>query len=149
MSFYKFIACEYDLPTLYSPKLHNADGTEITIFDNEDDLNDLEIIPEIEYYDDVKYYTKLANIYSLNLKYTEERGQRLYHYLMSNCKKYKKCEIWSIWLANCKNKKTFSNDIRKELSNLKVISLPINELTIDVLKHVLNSGETPFKLSLY
>lgn len=148
MSFYTFIACEYALPTLYSPKLHKTDGTEITIFQYEDDLNDLEITPGSLYYD-VSYYTKLPKIYDLNFRYTEDRCQRLYDYLINNCKNFKKCEIWCIWLANCSNKKNFHNDISKELKNLKEVSLSLSELTLDKLKEVLDSYETPRKLLLY
>ncbi|MBO3444882.1 hypothetical protein [Clostridium sp. CCUG 7971] len=148
MSFYTFIACEYELPTLYSSKLHKADGTKITTFQYEDDLNDLEITPGSLYYD-VSYYTKLSKIYDLNFRYTEDRCQRLYDYLINNCKNFKKCEIWSIWLANCSSKKNFHNDISKELENLKEVSLSLSELTFDKLKKVLDSYETPRKLLLY
>lgn len=148
MSSCLFIACEYELPILYSPKLHKPDGREINVFQSEDDLYDLEIIPGMVFYD-IPYYTKLPNIYDLNFRYTEERCQRLYDYLISNCKKYKKCEIWSIWLANCATKRSFKNNIKKELKNLETISLPLNELTVDILKYILDSGETPKKLTLY
>ena len=93
MSSCLFIACEYELPTLYSPKLHKPDGREINVFQSEDDLYDLEIIPGMVFYD-IPYYTKLSNIYDLNFRYPEERCQRLYDYLINNCKRYKKCE-WS------------------------------------------------------
>lgn len=148
MSFYTFIACEYALPTLYSSKLHKTDGTEITIFQNEDDLNDLEIAHGC-LYDDVFYYTKLPEIYELNFRYTEDRCQRLYDYLKKNCQKSKKCEIWSIWIANSSSKKNFQNDISKELKNLKEIFIPLSELTLDKLKEVLDSYNTPTKLLLY
>lgn len=148
MSSYLFIACEYELPTLYSPKLHKPDGREINVFQCEDDLYDLEITPGMVFYD-IPYYTKLSNIYDLNFRYTEERCKRLYDYLISNCKRYKKCEVWSIWLANCATKRSFKNDIKKELKNLEVISLPLNELTVDILKYILDSNETPKKLTLY
>ena len=94
-------------------------------------------------------FAKLSNIYDLNFRYTEERCQRLYDYLINNCKRYKKCEIWSIWLANCATKRSFKNDIKNELKNLEVISLPLNELTVDTLKYILDSDETPKKLTLY
>ena len=148
MSSCLFIACEYELPTLYSPKLHKPDGREINVFQSEDDLYDLEIIPGMVFYD-IPYYTKLSNIYDLNFRYTEERCQRLYDYLINNCKRYKKCEIWSIWLANCATKRSFKNDIKNELKNLEVISLPLNELTVDTLKYILDSDEPPKKLTLY
>ena len=44
---------------------------------------------------------------------------------------------------------SFSNDIKNELKNLEVISLPLNELTVDTLKYILDSDETPKKLTLY
>jgi predicted RNA methylase len=106
MSFYRFIACEYDLPTLYRPKLHKADGTKFNVFQFEDDFDYLEITPEI-LYSDVSYYTKLPNIYDLNFRYTEDRCERLYEYLINSCKRSKKCEIWFICLVNSKNKKLF------------------------------------------
>ena len=142
MSSYLFIACEYQLATLYSPKLHKPDGRKINVFQCEDDLYDLEITPGMEFYD-IPYYTKLSNIYDLNFRYTPERCERLYDYLISNCKRYKKWEIWSIWLANCATKRTFKNGIKRELKNLEVISLPLDELTVDILKYVLDSNETP------
>lgn len=112
------------------------------MFQCEDDLYDLEITPGMEFYD-IPYYTKLSNIYDLNFRYTPERCERLYDYLISNCKRYKKCEIWSIWLANGATKRTFKNGIKRELKNLEVISLPLDELTVDILKYVLDSNETP------
>lgn len=114
----------------------------------EDNLNDLEVIPGMVFYD-IPYYTKLSNIYDLSFTYAEEGCQLLYNYLVSNCKQYKKCEIWSIWLANCVSKNAFRDGIKKELKNLKVTSLPLSELTVDILKEVLCSGETPRKLTLY
>ena len=89
MSSYLFIACEYQLATLYSPKLHKPDGRKINVFQCEDDLYDLEITPGMEFYD-IPYYTKLSNIYDLNFRYTPERCEMLYDYLISNCKGYKK-----------------------------------------------------------
>ena len=41
MSSYLFIACEYQLATLYSPKLHKPDGRKINVFQCEDDLYDI------------------------------------------------------------------------------------------------------------
>lgn len=148
MSDYKFIACEYELPTLYSPKLHKPDGRGINVFQCEDDLYDLKIISGMDYYD-IPYYTKLQNIYDLNFRYTEERCQRLYNYLTSNCKRYKKCEVWSIWLANCSTKRSFKSDIKKELKNLEVISIPLTDLSVYILKYILDSDITPIKLTLY
>lgn len=46
MSLYIFIACEYELPTLYSPKLHTPNGKRIAVYQSEEDLDHLEIIPE-------------------------------------------------------------------------------------------------------
>jgi len=148
MSFYRFIACEYDLPTLYSPKLHKADGTKINVFQCEDDFNDLEIIPGT-LYSDVSYYTKLPNIYDLNFEYTEDRCERLYEYLINNCKRSKKCEIWVICLANSKSKKSFLRDISEELKNLKEISCPVSKLTVGKLKEILDSYDTPQKLIIF
>lgn len=148
MSFYKFIACEYELPGLYNSRLYKPDDTETNMIKYEDNLNDLEVIPGMVFYD-IPYYTKLSNIYDLSFTYAEEGCQLLYNYLVSNCKQYKKCEIWSIWLANCASKNAFRDGIKKELKNLKVTSLPLSELTVDILKEVLCSGETPRKLTLY
>ena len=148
MSSYLFVACEYELPTLYSPKLHKPDGSEINVFESEEDLYDLEIIPGM-IFDEITYYTNLPNIYHLNFAYTEERCQRLYDYLINNCKKYKKCEICSIWLVNSATKRSFKKGIKRELKNLKDISLNLNELNVDVLKYILDSDGAPKKLTLY
>ena len=80
MSSSLFIACEYQLATLYR---------KINVFQCEDDLYDLEITPGMAFYD-IPYYTKLSNIYDLNFRYTPERCEMLYDYLISNCKGYKK-----------------------------------------------------------
>lgn len=58
------------------------------MFQCEDDLYDLEITPGMAFYD-IPYYTKLSNIYDLNFRYTPERCEMLYDYLISNCKGYK------------------------------------------------------------
>ena len=42
-----------------------------------------------------------------------------------------------------------SLDRNKKEKNLEVISLPLNELTVDTLKYILDSDETPKKLTLY
>ena len=148
MSSFLFIACEYELPTLYSPKLHKPDGREINVFQSEDDLYDLEIIPGMVFYD-IPYYTKLSNIYDLNFTYTEERCQRLYDYLINNCKRYKKCEIWSIWLANCATKRSFKNSAAYIQSWLRVLKNDIKFIVSASSKaeKAPESGSWPFPCS--
>ena len=100
ISIYQFIASEYELPALLSPKLHHPDGRDKK-FESIEDLGDLEIVREIIGYlfVDITIYTKLPYIYRLNLEYTPERGQRLWEYLKANCQSGKRCEVWSIDLG--------------------------------------------------
>ena len=97
ISVYQFIASEYELPALLSPKLHHPDGRDKK-FESIEDLGDLEIVREMIGYlfVDITAYTKLPYIYRLNLDYTPERGQRLWEYLKTNCQSGKRCELWNI-----------------------------------------------------
>ena len=149
MSYYSFIACEYKLPALYSPKLHNPDGTHKYRIDSEDDFNELEIFQTETYYLDIEYYTKLPYIYHLNFVYSDARCKQLYDYLMSNCEKWKKCEVWSIYLANARSKRTFKMDIKEALENLEEIIVSLEELTEEHIKYTLYEGSTPIRLMIY
>ena len=103
MSYYSFIACEYKLPALYSPKLNNSD----------------------------------------------DRCKQLYNYLINNCERWKKCEVWSICLANARSKRTFKMGIKDALEDLAEITVSLNELTQEHIKYTLYEGSTPIRLMIY
>lgn len=155
MSLYQFIASEYELPELLSPKIHRI-GVEKIEVACEEDLGDLEIYPEPleENYADIPYYTKLPYIYGINFEYTEERTQRFYQYLHSHGRKGKKLEIWTIWLANGKTKKTFRESLTQELVNLKKQSISLDALNIKHLTSIMHFHDskeipTPTVLQIY
>lgn len=134
ISIYQFIASEYELPALLSPKLHHPDGREKK-FEAIEDLGDLEIVREMIGYlfVDITIYTKLPYIYRLNLEYTPERGQRLWDYLKANCQSGKRCEVWSIDMDA-----EDLGSIQEELLHLKRVYTTVEELSLDMLEDVCN-----------
>ena len=129
ISLYQFIASEYELPALLSPKLHYPDGRDKK-FESLDDLGDLEIVQEMIGYlfVDITAYTKLKNIYRLNLDYTPERGQRLYEYLKQNCQPGQRCEVWTIDMAAQKKE-----DIQEQLVHLQRACVTADALTMELV----------------
>ena len=136
ISLYQFIASEYELPALLSPKLHYPDGRDKK-FESLDDLGDLEIVQEMIGYlfVDITAYTKLKLVYRLNLDYTPERGQRLYEYLKQNCKPGQRCEVWTIDMAAQKKE-----DIQEQLVHLQRTYVTVDELTMDVVAKECDNG---------
>lgn len=138
MSQYTFIASDYKLPEIDNTKskiitvreaielgieAHELvpweemdQDDEVLIFEDEEDLYELEIRIEDELYDDVGWYTEKLYIYAVEFHYTEKRGNELLEYLKSNIKKGYTLELWAIWLDDRK-------DIQPKIKNYKDISL--------------------------
>lgn len=135
ITLYQFIASEYELPALLSPKLHYPDGKDKNEFESSDDLDDLEIVQEMIGYlsVDITAYTKLKHVYRLNMEYTPERGQRLYEYLQHHCQPGQRCELWTIDLDA-----ELWEEIHEQLVHLHRTYTTVDALTTDVLEKECN-----------
>lgn len=103
-------------------------------------LNDLHIckVEKDETYRDVDYYTELPYIYEVYLKVDKNKCQKLIDYLKLNMKHNKKYELYCISLANARNRKTYKNDIKKGLEELKRITLDICHIDSENIEKLYN-----------
>lgn len=122
MSYFRFIATDYELPMLENPKireitvkqaielgvkapdyysLEEADPSEkILYFEKESDLGELTITKNNSYEESVRWYTDKPFIYAVNFKYSIKRAEQLLQYLKNNIKKEHQLQFWSIELYN-------------------------------------------------
>ena len=138
MSHYTFIASDYELPEVSNPNVETITVREainrgiephelipweemnpddqVLVFENEEDLYELEIRKEDELYDDVGWYTEKPYIYAVEFNYTEKRANELLEYLKTNIKKGYTLELWTILLD-------YNKDIQPTIRNHSTISL--------------------------
>ncbi|MCW2279277.1 hypothetical protein [Heliophilum fasciatum] len=122
MTAYSFIATDYEIPEIDNTKKRFITvreaialgikphelvpwermdkDSEVTIVDDENDLDELVIKKETDFENDVRWYTKKPFIYSVYFRYREHRGKQLLEYLKENIKEGQHLELWSIWLGD-------------------------------------------------
>lgn len=111
---------------------------EVKGLENDYLLNDFHVCKVVkdETYRDVDYYTELPYIYEVYWKADKNKCQELIDYLRANMKHNKKYELYCISLANARNRKTYKNDIKKGLEDLKRITLDICDADSETIKEL-------------
>lgn len=148
MSRYCFIASDdAELPYVNH---HPPDEKGRIIFNDESELGDLRIEHTTfsETYEDVKYYTKLSEVYDLNFTNDEKRVFELIQYLQLHVKKRKKYEVYQIWLANARNDQLYKSTLKDGLDKQVKGTLNVVELTSDKLITLFNKHES-LKIKIY
>ncbi|HAX74060.1 MAG TPA: hypothetical protein DCY20_11095 [Firmicutes bacterium] len=119
MSHLLFIAAPYPLPTLdlshpvfmsaleakirglIPPEFEIDPNDVIEIYEQEDDLDELQIYDSLEE-DNLTYYIQAPHYYEINYRYTDRRAQQLIDYLNKHLKPNSVIYIGSIWLDEYK-----------------------------------------------
>ncbi|MDF2479473.1 MAG: hypothetical protein K0S24_4956 [Sphingobacterium sp.] len=144
MSLYQFIACDNELPELFSNKKRLQSGEMIKSFNTIEHYTDLEILcPINEYYDDIPYYTNKKHIYSLEWNYSDDNVKKLWQYLKDIHSDDIEIEIWSISLCDFFR---LEEEILYKLEKTKRVYCPMYKLSMDILKASVecgDSGKTP------
>jgi hypothetical protein len=144
MSLYQFIACDNELPELFSNKKRLQNGEMKRYFNTMEDFSDLEILcPSNEYYDDIPYYTNKKHIYSLEWGYSDDNCKKLWQYLKDVHSDDKEIELWSISLCDYYR---LEEEILYKLEKTKRIYCPIYKLSIELLKASVKRGDTTIVL---
>ncbi len=140
MSLYQFIACDNELPELFSNKKRLHNGEMERIFNFVEDDTDLEILCPMDYYDDIPYYTNKKHIYSLEWVDSDDNCKRLWQYLREIHRDDMEIEIWSISLCDYNR---LENEILSKLNKSKRVYCPMNKLSMDILKASVEYVDTP------
>ena len=140
MSLYQFIACDKELPELFSNKKRLQNGEMKRSFNTIEEYTDLEILcPLNEFYDDIPYYTNKKHIYSLEWDYTDVNCEKLWQYLKDIHSDNMEIEIWSISLCDYYR---LEEEILFKLKNTKRVYCPIYKLSINILKASVKGGDS-------
>ncbi|MBM7613835.1 hypothetical protein [Alkaliphilus hydrothermalis] len=151
MSIFSFIASEYELPEVENKKVKIITVKEamrlrmpankmmpwekmdpedkLLIVDNEEDLEELEIkhMPMAQQEENVTWYTNKSFVYTVDFKYTEERGKQLLEYLQANVKEGYELELWHVWF-----------DQKKEIQPQQYHS---DDLSLDVIRTMFDTKD--------
>lgn len=139
MSLYQFVACDNELPELFSHKKRLQSGEMKSCFNTIEDFTDLEILRPInEYYDDIPYYTNKKYIYSLEWSYSYDNCKKLWQYLKDIYSDDMEIEIWSISLCDYYR---LEEEILSKLEKTKIVFSNIDKLSIDILKTSVEGGD--------
>lgn len=153
MSFYSFIATNYEMPKVDTKakyitvkkaielkiKPHELvpwekmdPNAQILFVENEDDLNEL-VIKKDAYYD-VSGYTSYSFIYAVNFIYSELRAKQLLEYLKGNIREGQILELWKVWIDHDDNE-----------INIPYIRCYYEELSLNHLVQMYNWNHEKYK----
>ncbi|MDF2944876.1 MAG: hypothetical protein K0S01_3734 [Herbinix sp.] len=141
MSLYQFIACDNEIPELFSNKKRLQNGDMKRCFNIIEDYTDLEVLcPINEYYDDIPYYTNKKYIYSLEWIYSDYNCKKLWQYLKDIHSDDMEIEIWTISLCDFYR---LEEEILFKLLKTKRVYSSSDKLTLDILRASVEGGDTP------
>lgn len=125
MSTYCFIGSDYELPEVdntnaryitvreamkmgikdheFMPWESMNPKDKVLLFANENDLDELVIRKGTEHTENTRWYTNKPLIYTVEFRYTEDRGKQLLQYLREHTIKDHELELWCIWLDEKKS----------------------------------------------